>query len=413
MLSRIAPEDRAGFGKDRLVPRPYFMHSSRSLYLLLAGFILVGLVYGFITPLFEAPDEQWHFAFVQNVAQGRGLPQQALPLTHLARQEGSQPPLYYLLAAALTFWIDTSDFPAIVWENPHYGFDVPGVVNDNKNLFIHTAQEAFPYRNTALAIHLARLLSLVMGTVAVFFTYQLTRSVGPQNDGVALAAAALVAFTPQFLFISSAVSNDSSIVALCAVALFLLVRALRSASTVRDAVLIGVVCGLCALAKVSGLGMLVLALLVLAYANRKNVRQLVMQAVATCAAFAVVAGWWYARNVLMYGEITGTRRMVEIFGGRVASLTLEGWQAQLREVFETFWVGFGWGNIPRPSGSTLSSRLAGCSRWRDWRLEFGASGRAGRPTQSRQLCLNVSSHMRQCLCSPRGWSLFLSRCCSG
>lgn len=324
------------------------MSLSRPPALLLLGFVLLGLVYGLITPLFEAPDEQWHFAFVQNVAQGHGLPEQSLPLTHLARQEGSQPPLYYLAAAALTFWIDTSDYPAIVWENPHYGFDVPGVVNDNKNLFIHTSQEAFPYRNTALAIHIARLLSLAMGAVTVYFTYRLTRLVAPHHDNAALAAAALVAFTPQFLFISSAVSNDSTIAALCAVALFLLVRALRGAPTVRGAVLIGAVSGLCTLAKVSGLAMLVLALLVLAYVNRKNVRQLVIQSVAALAAFAVVAGWWYARNVLLYGEVTGTRRMIEIFGGRVAPLTLEGWQAQLREVFETFWIGFGWGNIRAP-----------------------------------------------------------------
>lgn len=324
------------------------MSLSRPLGLLLAGFILLGVIYSAITPLFEAPDEQWHFAFVQNVAQGRGLPEQSLPLQHLARQEGSQPPLYYLLAAALTFWIDTSDYSATVRENPHYGFDVPGVVNDNKNLFIHTAQEKFPYHNTALAMHMARWLSLAMGAVAVLFTYRLTRLVAPHNENAALAAAALVAFTPQFLFISSAVSNDSAIVALCAVALYLLVRALRVAPTWRDAVLIGIAAGLCAITKVSGLAMLALAMLALIYINRANLRQLITQAAVALAAFAIVAGWWYGRNLALYGEVTGTRRMVEIFGGRVAPLTFEGWGAQLREVFETFWVGFGWGNIRAP-----------------------------------------------------------------
>lgn len=324
------------------------MRPSRPILLLLSSFILLGVVYSFITPLFEAPDEQWHFAFVQHIAQGDGLPEQSLPLTHLARQEGSQPPLYYLLAAALTFWIGTSDYPAMVWENPHYGYDVPGVVNDNKNLFIHTVQEAFPYHNTALAIHLARLLSLAMGTAAVYLTYRLTRLVVPQYEFAAVAAAALVAFTPQFLFVSSAVSNDSTIVALCAAVLYLLVRTLRIPPTLRDAILIGAAAGLAALAKVSGLALLAPVIVVLAYVNRANLRRLVMHEIAALATFAVVAGWWYARNLLLYGEVTGTRRMVEIFGDRVAPLTFEGWQAQLREVFETFWVGFGWGNIRAP-----------------------------------------------------------------
>jgi len=72
----------------------------------------------------------------------------------------------------------------------------PGIVNDNKNLFVHTAVEVFPYQNTALAIHLARLLSLLMGGVAVYFTYRLTLLLPPLASPTltisrALAAAAL------------------------------------------------------------------------------------------------------------------------------------------------------------------------------------------------------------------------------
>ncbi|MGE5262651.1 MAG: hypothetical protein ACM3S0_04670, partial [Acidobacteriota bacterium] len=94
----------------------------REIAVVLVLFILLGGAYSIATPLFEAPDEQWHFAFVQYVATGRGLPVQTVDQpTHLARQEGSQPPLYYLLAAGATFWIDTSDYPGIIWENPHYG----------------------------------------------------------------------------------------------------------------------------------------------------------------------------------------------------------------------------------------------------------------------------------------------------
>ena len=34
-------------------------------------------------------------------------------------QEASQPPLYYYLGAALTFWIDQSDMAQARWLNPH------------------------------------------------------------------------------------------------------------------------------------------------------------------------------------------------------------------------------------------------------------------------------------------------------
>ncbi len=357
------------------------LRAHREIALVLALFVALGIFYSVTTPLFEAPDEQWHFAFVQNVATGRGLPVQTVNQpTHLARQEGSQPPLYYLLAAAATFWIDTSDYPGIVWENPHYGYNVPGIVNDNKNLFIHTALESFPYHGATLAIHLARLLSVLMGALAVLFTYLLTLEIFPDRKYLAASSAALVAFVPQFLFISSAVSNDSTIVAMSALSLWLVVRLLtkdgkqrtedgsteHSSSVLRlsSAIALGAATGLAALAKVSGLGLAILGALVLAWVSFQTstldaggrrrtqtngflsrLSAFLRALISFGAVVFLIAGWWYLRNLVLYGELTGTAMMVRIFGARETPLTTMQLLVQLREVWETFWVGFGWGNI--------------------------------------------------------------------
>ena len=337
------------------------LHAHCAIVIVLALFVVLGMVYSTTTPLFEAPDEQWHFAFVQYVATGRGLPVQTEQPTHLARQEASQPPLYYLLAAGVTFWIDTSDYPSIVWENPHYGYNVPGIVNDNKNLFIHTSLENFPYRGAVLAIHLARLLSVLMGALAVLFTYLLALEIFPAQKSLAASAGVVIAFVPQFLFVSSAVSNDSTIVALAALSLWLMARLLndRRPLHVRDAITLGVACGLAALAKVSGLGLSTLAVLVLTWhiLRQSKIRNAVLNAVKDQKSkilfyfllftftFSLVAGWWYARNLILYGELTGTVRMNEIFHLRAAPMSLDQLLVQLHDVWETFWVGFGWGNI--------------------------------------------------------------------
>ncbi len=110
-------------------------------------------------------------------------------------------------------------------------------------------------------------------------------------------------------------------------------------------VVIGVVAGLAALAKVSGLAMIVPAVAVLIWVERQNVRRLVVHLPLMLGAFAVVAGWWYLRNWFLYGEWTGTEMMLRIFGARSTPLTPAQLLTQLGEVWETFWVGFGWGNI--------------------------------------------------------------------
>ena len=322
--------------------------------LVLLAFGALGVLYSVATPLFEAPDEQWHFAFVQHVATGRGLPVQTTGTpTHLARQEGSQPPLYYLLAAAATFWIDTSDYPGIVWDNPHYGFNVPGIVNDNKNLFIHTALEKFPWHGAPLALHLARLVSVLMGALAVLFTYLLSLEVFPDRKFFAASAGACAGFVPQFLFVSGAVSNDSTIAAMTALALWMIIRILidrRLPLTDRrawfvDVVALGITTGFAALAKVSGLGLVALGALMLLHANWKHPRALLRDWIVFGALVALIAGWWYARNLALYGEVTGTAMMNQIFHVRQAPLTFAQLLVQLREVWETFWIGFGWGNV--------------------------------------------------------------------
>ena len=67
---------------------------------------MLGIGYAVLTPVFEASDELWHFPMVQHLANGHPLPIQVFDpeLAGPWKQEASQPPLYYYLGAALTFW---------------------------------------------------------------------------------------------------------------------------------------------------------------------------------------------------------------------------------------------------------------------------------------------------------------------
>jgi len=74
------------------------------LALILAGFLVLATVYSLVTPLFEASDELWHYPMVKYLADHNfSLPVQD-PATETAwRQEGGQPPLYYMIGPLATF----------------------------------------------------------------------------------------------------------------------------------------------------------------------------------------------------------------------------------------------------------------------------------------------------------------------
>ena len=159
------------------LPRPAF-------YVFL--FTFLALLYSVTVPLFEGNDESWHYAYVWHIAEGKGLPRQPPEqYPHLARQEASQPPLYYLLAAALTRWVPQEDLPALYARENPYPTVLPVVYRDNQNHYVHTDAERFPYRGAALAIRLARLLSVLFGAGTVWGTYRLARKLFPQEEWVA------------------------------------------------------------------------------------------------------------------------------------------------------------------------------------------------------------------------------------
>ncbi|MFQ5436201.1 MAG: hypothetical protein ACE5FD_15115, partial [Anaerolineae bacterium] len=182
------------------------------------------MTYALVTPVFEASDELWHYPMIRHLADGNPLPVQVFDpaLAGPWKQQASQPPLYYYLGAALTFWIDASDMEQVRWENPHVDNGLI-TVDGNINLTIHDP-EWNPWQGTLLAVRLVRVFSLFLGLATVYLTYLIAHEVVPDRPEIALGATAATAFLPMFLFISGAVNNDNLIIPLAALTLFLLIR---------------------------------------------------------------------------------------------------------------------------------------------------------------------------------------------
>ena len=341
------------------------MREKHWLALILTLFTLLGVIYALTTPPFEASDELWHYPMVRHLADGNPLPVQDPNNVGPWKQEASQPPLYYYLGAALTFWIDTSDMPQARWLNPHVN---NGVItpDGNINLAIHDPA-ANRWQGTLLAVTIIRLASVLLSLGTVYLTYRIGHAAAPTRPEIALGAAALNGFTPMFLFISGAVNNDNLAVLLTSLGVWLMLRAMQRAQQgqavpKRDWLLLGVVVGAAILTKESALALLPLAggtlfmvewqmsgqSVTLPTLGRIFLRTL-RRFLWVLLPALLIAGWWYVRNVQLYGDWLGWNAFLAVLGQRahpasLAQLWDERWGFLL-----SYWGLFGGVNVPMPT----------------------------------------------------------------
>jgi hypothetical protein len=329
---------------------PAFVRRNLGITLILVAFAVLGVLYSVVNPLAEAPDEDWHYDYVKYVADGRGLPvlhdDASKNIVH--GTVGHHPPLYYGLSALLTFWINTDDADSLLWDNPHFLAGLPHLsAFGNKNRIIHTDAEAFPYRGTALAMHIVRLLSVLFSGITVLTTYLIALEIFPEWKPLALGAAALNAFNPQFLFIGARISNDTAVTAFSALVLLGTVRLLKRGVTTGRLIWLGVTLGLALLSKISALALLPLVAvgLIIRAIRQRSFGSLVKWGLVVCSLAFLIAWWPYLRNWLLYRDPLATNVWL-------ASVRLRWPTPNLKELSEefwgleiSFWAVFGWMNI--------------------------------------------------------------------
>ena len=186
--------------------------------IILATFVVLAAIYSVATPIFEASDEVSHYAVVQHIADTGTLPVQRPGVKTPWEQEGSQPPLYYLLVSPVARLIDTRDAAERMVRNPLASPGDPSL-DANRNLVIHSPAENFPWRNTTLAVHLIRFISIMMGAGTIGLSYLIARRIFPDRPSIPIGTALLIAFNPMFIFIAASVNNDNLTILLTSLAL--------------------------------------------------------------------------------------------------------------------------------------------------------------------------------------------------
>lgn len=308
---------------------------------LLLVFVALGAYYALSSPLYSRPDEPVHYAFTMHLRDGKGLP--VVDMSYVGsrndkpeQMEAHQPPLYYAAVAALA---PAGPDPAVEM-NPYF-FHTP---EEKRQLWLTT------YVNSPLeapAFFTGRLLSVLCGAAAVLFAYLFVRLF--LTWPLAALSAGLMAFTPQFVFIASSFSNDMPLTALCHLGLWQTGVAWQRGLTLRRGLVLGLVIALATLTKIGGLGLLgPVGLIALWQARRERTLAPLLAGVLCGLTVLIVDGWWFWRNLELYGNPLATNSLPVLLGPVTGPLPWERLTSHLVWVWQSFWLDFG------PAGYVLA-----------------------------------------------------------
>ncbi|TAK23247.1 MAG: hypothetical protein EPO26_08295 [Chloroflexota bacterium] len=288
---------------------------------ILVLYLAIGALYATRIGPYNAPDEPAHANYVRHVAETGTLPILAAgdwdsdllerlkasrfpPGSDVStiRYESHQPPLYYGLIAVVTRAV------------------------------------RLPERADIVAMRLA---TLTIGAFGLIVAYAVAwRMVDPATS---LLAAAIVAFLPMRVAVTTSVSNDALVEALMSLALLGALGVVRHGGTPIRAIGLGAIAGAAVLTKVTGFIALPIVALAWAGAPPKHRGRNVAIVVGTTLVLVIP---WIARGASIYGltDPLGLRRHDEVVVGQplTGSPTPQLVAAMAQTFFQSFWGQFGW-----------------------------------------------------------------------
>lgn len=278
-----------------------------------AWLLCVGVVY----PAFQAPDEAAHVDNVVAHRHGQWFadPGERLLQTGVLRAFGSVPPTHSerhqsdahspLPRQERRSFDDLGTAPAPAQSLPNQMVQHPPLYYGLAAGFTWLVPGFDDLRFDLQVFWLRVLSTLLLAPVPLLLFLTGRRLL--RSDGAALGAAALPLVVPSYLRTGASVNNDVLLVLLGAVVALLLAAVLAGDLRKRVAVLLGLAWAAMLLTK--GLALVLPPVIVAAYLVGASggvlarVRAAFVPAVVAGATGALLGGWWWVRNVALYGKV--------------------------------------------------------------------------------------------------------------
>lgn len=320
---RGATAPAAGTGVAR---RVQWVKRNAAIVGVLAAVGLTMIAWSVVVPAWESADEPTHWAYAGYIHDHGALPPyQVLPLA------AYEPPLYYVLISPLAGGGLRGDQVAGGGGGPRCCAVAASDLVDNA------------------ALHLARLATVVISLLTVFFVYLAAcEATGRRTTGV--VAAILIGLWPEFAFRGMTVSPDALVAMAGAAATYLIVRGVRRGFSRRLSLVIGITIGVAILSKLTGPAVLAGAAVAILSERGAGIGRRLSRLGPLLLAPAMIAPW------LLYNQVRYGAPYAKIGATVVAAGAVH-----VHSLFSTYFlfqfpgllllssIGlFGWSNIPLP-----------------------------------------------------------------
>jgi hypothetical protein len=270
-------------------------------------FIATGIMSSLQIPLYMGADEGWHYAYVEHYALGRPFVNYNLHFTtgdpsapYWQSHEAVQPPLYYILMGRIVSLVPRGD---LMHEQVLQQGSAPSGMIGN----YLPGEVGGLGTGHALAGHLVRFATVLMGAVVVMCAYPITLWLTRRAE-LAVFTTALIAFNPRIVTLSSVISNDMAAACTAALTLLMATRMVTTRKALRwyHPFLLGASACLCLLSKYSGGAVAAgaaTAIVIRAIQSRHSLKWVIANGALYAVGALAIGGVYFAHNWQMYGDV--------------------------------------------------------------------------------------------------------------
>jgi hypothetical protein len=306
-------------------------NSIRILLLVWLIFLLRGLFYCVLFPLWEGYDEYTHFAFIQHLVTNHSLPEAAhTPISKEVLESLKLVPLPWTLrdieiphATHDNYWRlpedERSRRQRQLYQMPRDWAHQPASQSLRHLLNWEAQQPPLYYLLLSLPLRLAwnsslpgrvmllRLLSVGLASLVIPLGFSIARRV-VGSSAAALGVVALIASMPELMIDICRVSNDSLAIVIYSLVIYAIFEFLEHPCRLRIVALLAVSLGLGLLTKayfLTALPALVVVLVCLSCFKSMVRRKILFYGFLAVAGALLISGWWYWRNHVLTGSWSG------------------------------------------------------------------------------------------------------------